>query len=90
MLPDSDIPYGSSASSAATAPIQRPYSFNRREALRTKVFWMLTLAMVVGVFGFPGYQAHWIPYFREVGFDAKTEAFGVFFFGIFGVSARFI
>ncbi len=95
MLPDGDSPEDVSASpelgiSVAGTEIQRPYSFTRREALRTNVFWMLTLALVVGMFGFPGYQAHWIPYFREVGFDAKTAAFGVFLFGAFSVTSRFI
>lgn len=96
LLPDGDTPYDASAtspemgSSIAPFEIEKPFSFTRSEALQTKVFWMLTLAMFVGMFGFPGYQAHWIPYFREVGFDAKTAAFGVFLFGTFSVTSRFI
>lgn len=96
LLPDGDSPDDTSANESVwtgngnATPIQKPFSFTRSEALRTKVFWMLTLALVVGMFGFPGYQAHWIPYFREVGFDAKTAAFGVFLFGSFSVVSRFI
>ena len=96
LLPDGDSSNDASAStplgvpSTSTSQIMNPQNFTRREALQTKVFWMLTLAMFVGMFGFPGYQAHWIPYFREVGFDAKTAAFGVFLFGSFSVVSRFI
>jgi MFS family permease len=96
LLPDGDTPEDGDLSipqertGTPQIEIEKPYSFTRSEALRTKVFWMLTIAMFVGMFGFPGYQAHWIPYFREVGFDAKTAAFGVFLFGAFSVTSRFI
>ena len=71
-------------------PVNYATGLTARQALRTQAFWLLTIAAFVGMFGFPGYQSHWIPYFREIGFDAATAAFGVFIFGIFSVTSRFV
>ena len=87
------LPDGDEAPPPTRGPA-RPVSYatglTARQALRTQAFWLLTIAAFVGMFGFPGYQSHWIPYFREIGFDATTAAFGVFIFGIFSVTSRFV
>ncbi len=88
LLPDGD------AAPPPTRGPERPANYDTgltaKQALRTQAFWLLTIAAFVGMFGFPGYQSHWVPYFREIGFDAATAAFGVFVFGIFSVSSRFV
>jgi MFS family permease len=75
---------------AAGKPIVDERSYTRSEAMRTRSFWTLTAAMAFGIFGIPGFQAHWIPYFLDLGFSAKTAATVVFVFGIFGITSRFV
>ena len=65
-------------------------SYTRSEAIRTRSFWTLSLAMAFGIFGIPGFQAHWIPYFLDLGFSAPIAAIVVLVFGIFGVTSRFL
>lgn len=88
LLPDADT------APPPTRGPERPVSYDTgltaKQALRTQAFWLLTIAAFIGMFGFPGYQSHWIPYFREIGFDAATAAFGVFLFGVFSVTSRFV
>jgi MFS family permease len=66
------------------------HSYTRSEAIRTRSFWTLSLAMAFGIFGIPGFQAHWIPYFLDLGFSAEIGATVVFVFGMFGVTSRFL
>ena len=88
LLPDGDA--APPPARGPAAPANYDTGLTARQALRTQAFWFLTIAAFVGMFGFPGYQSHWVPYFREVGFDAATAAFGVFVFGVFSVSSRFV
>ena len=46
------------------------------EALHTRAFWLLTLALVLGGFGM-GASVHRIPYFVELGFDADLVAVSI-------------
>ena len=88
MLPDGDA--APPPTRGPAVPFSYEAGLTARQALRTQAFWFLTIAAFVGMFGFPGYQSHWVPYFREIGFDAATAAFGVFVFGVFSVSSRFV
>ena len=88
LLPDGDA--APPPSRGPARPVNYDTGLTARQALRTQAFWLLTIAAFVGMFGFPGYQSHWIPYFREIGFDAGTAAFGVFLFGVFSVASRFM
>ena len=92
MLPDGDTP---ESQPSAVTPSQRPrpveeYSFTKGEALRSRSFWILTLAMSLAVVGITGYQAHWIPYFQEKGFSLEVAASGVAVYGFFNVGGRFV
>ena len=92
MLPDGDT---QEAQPSTTATSQRPpvvgeYSFTKGEALRSRSFWILTLAMALAVVGITGYQAHWIPYFQEKGFSLEVAASGVAVYGFFNVGGRFV
>jgi MFS family permease len=66
------------------------YSYGRGEAMRTRSLWLLTAASALGVFGVPGFQAHWIPYFQDIGFSPETAALAVSLYGVFAVAARFV
>lgn len=92
MLPDGDTP---ESQPSAVTPSQRPrpveeYSFTKGEALRSRSFWILTLAMSLAVVGITGYQAHWIPYLQEQGFSLEVAASGVAVYGFFNVGGRFV
>ena len=73
---------------ARTALNERSYT--RAEAIRTRTFWTLSFAMAFGLFGIPGFQAHWIPYFLDLGYSPELAATVVLVFGIFGVTSRFL
>lgn len=91
LLPDGDTE--TSLRADAVAGRVRPaneFSFTRREALRSHSFWLMTAAMTVPVIGLTGYQSHWIPYFREIGFSAQIAAAGVMTYGFFNVTGRFL
>lgn len=65
-------------------------SYTRREALHSRGFWFLTLAMAFGIFGVPGFQAHWIPYFQENGYQPGLAASVLLVFGLAGLTSRFL
>lgn len=91
LLPDGDTEASQRAD--AIAGRVRPaneFSFTRKEAMRTRSFWLMTAAMTVPVIGLTGYQSHWIPYFREIGFSAQMAAAGVMAYGFFNVTGRFV
>jgi sugar phosphate permease len=91
LLPDGDLPgqqRGGATWGGASQVQER--SFTSREAMRTSAFWMLTAAMAFGIFGVPGFQAHWIPYFLDLGFSMQTAASAVLVYGVFTVVTRFL
>lgn len=91
LLPDGDRPddpeLGSSARGSA---IINERSFTRSEALHSKSFWLLSLALVLAVIGLPGYQAHWVPYFEDIEFSRGMAATALTVFGMFSIAARFV
>ena len=65
-------------------------SFTRREALRSRAFWLICVALLLSIIGLPGFQAHWVPYLVDIEFSSETAATAVLVFGIFSVTARFV
>ena len=65
----------SSAGQTNRHQLKEEFSFTRKEAVRTGSFWLMTAAMTIPVIGLTGYQAHWMPYFREIGFSSQLAAF---------------
>jgi sugar phosphate permease len=90
LLPDGERPASGFTASGRPARHAEEYSFGRAEALRTRSLWLLAVAGGLGVFGIPGFQAHWLPYFQDIGFSAEVAALAVSFYGIFAVVARFV
>ena len=94
MLPDGDtVKPRPSSDISVTSPVpsvEEEYSFTKGEALRSRSFWILTLAMALAVVGITGYQAHWIPYFQERGFSLEVAASGVAVYGLFNIAGRLV
>ena len=91
LLPDGERP--GVASRGAGSPRGGPpaeRSFTRSEALHSKAFWMLCLALALSIIGLPGFQAHWVPYFVDIDFSKEVAASAVLVFGIFSIAARFV
>lgn len=65
-------------------------SFTRGEALRSRTFWLICVALLLSIIGLPGFQSHWVPYLIEIEFSSETAATAVLVFGIFSVTARFV
>ncbi|MEE8518083.1 MAG: MFS transporter, partial [Dehalococcoidia bacterium] len=89
-LADGEAPADNQGPGTQRRPAFQERSFTRREALRTPAFWTLSVVLALGVFGTPGFQAHWIPYLRDQGFDAGLAATALTTYGLFGISSRFV
>ena len=72
----------------ATATDER--SLTRSEALRTRSFWLLLLAVAIVGMGIQGFQPNWFPYFQDIGFSTTIAAAAIAVYGIFAASARLI
>ena len=93
LLPDGDRPGAPPPPSSAGGRRGVPgneRSFTRAEAIRSKSFWMLCLALALSIVGLPGFQAHWVPYLVDIDFSREVAASALVVFGIFSVSARFV
>lgn len=64
------------------------HDFTRREAMRTKAFWLLTLAFTLGMFGTGGFFANWIPYFRDLGFSSTEGSMATAAYGVGSITVR--
>jgi cyanate permease len=89
--PDGE-PLGTPPSARAVRAGRTGYeqSLTVREALRTPTFWFITLALGLGMFGFAGWQAHWVPYFRDNGLTNAQAARVILVYGVFTMTARFV
>jgi MFS family permease len=63
-------------------------SMTRPEATRTSAFWMLATAFTLSGITITGFQAQWIPHFRDIGFSAGVAASAVGVYGFFNILAR--
>lgn len=74
------------ASHAAARPAEP--SMTRGEAVRTRSFWLLTLAFTLAMLGLGGFLANWIPYFEDIGFSPSVGAWAATAYGICSISIR--
>jgi sugar phosphate permease len=63
-------------------------SLTRGEALRTRSFWVLLLAMSLFSLHSQGFQQNWMPYFQDQGFSVATGTAAIAVYGIFSTFAR--
>ncbi len=64
------------------------HSFTRRDALRTRCFWLLVFAFALGSFGTGGFFANWIPYFRDLGFTSAEGSMATAAYGVGSITVR--
>jgi MFS family permease len=86
LVPDGEAPSASEAEHAQRAP--SPVSVTRAEAMHTPAFWLIGGAFALTAFGINAFQAHWIPYFIEIGFSAGVAAAAVSVYGASNVASR--
>ena len=87
LRPDGALAQGSESKDGQPTLVEGP-SLTRAEAFRTPSFWLIGTAFAITGFTINGYQAHWIPYFREVGFSAGIAAGAVSVYGASNVASR--
>jgi MFS family permease len=63
-------------------------SLTRAEAIRTRSFWVILLAMSLFSLHSQGFQQNWLPYFQDQGFSVATGTAAIAFYGIFSTGAR--
>jgi sugar phosphate permease len=91
LLPDGDTQARPSvAQSARQANLAVGQSLTRGEALRSRRFWLILLAIGTVGMGVQGFQPNWLPYFQDIGFSARTGAIAIAIYGLFAASARLI
>ena len=90
------VPDGESLQFEEKNPPNRPLnsgvemSYTRSEAMRSRSFWLILLAVGVVAMGVQGFQPNWLPYFQEVGFTATTGATAIAIYGFAAAAARLI
>lgn len=75
LRPDGD-PEGPSDTREAARPEKVEAVWSLRQALHTRTFWLLTLSLVLAGFA-QGSGIHRIPYWVEMGFDARLVSFSI-------------
>ena len=91
LLPDGDTLTQAKAPAPhrqANIAVQR--SLTRREALHSRSFWLILLAIGIVGMGVQGFQPNWLPYFQDIGFSASTGVAAIAVYGLFAASARLI
>jgi MFS family permease len=63
-------------------------SLTRAQALRTRSFWVLLLAMSLFSLHAQGFQQNWLPYFQDQGFSVATGTAAIAFYGFCSTGAR--
>jgi len=69
-------------------PLDNERSFTRHDAIRTSGFWFISGAFMLTGFAINAFQAHWIPYMRDIGFSAGVAAAAVSMYGASNVASR--
>ena len=62
--------------------------YTRQEAMRTQGFWLLLLIFTLSGIVITGFQAHWIPHFRDIGISATLAATAVSVYGLLNITSR--
>ena len=57
-------------------------SLTRREAVRTRAFWLLLAASSLIALGIVGFQTNWLPFLLETGFSVAQASAGIAVYGL--------
>ena len=90
LLPDGATAPPIQANGERTQAVPEGRSFTRAEAVRTRSFWLITLAFTLSGIGLMGFQSNWIPYFQGLGFTAAVGSFAITLYGLFTVGTRLL
>jgi sugar phosphate permease len=85
---DEDAPATSGQPSRTRLAYRDEQSMTRGEAVRTRSFWVLLLAMSLFSLHAQGFQTNWMPYFQDQGFSLATGSAAIAFYGVFSAMAR--
>jgi OFA family oxalate/formate antiporter-like MFS transporter len=89
LLPDGDSePPRMGSSGQVRVALNEEESLTRAQAVRTRSFWLLLLAMSLFSLHAQGFQQNWMPYFQDQGFSVATGTAAIAFYGIFSTTAR--
>jgi sugar phosphate permease len=90
LRPDGDVdqPFATGDVTQVRVTYRDEKSMTRRQAVRTRSFWMLLLAMSLFSLHAQGFQTNWMPYFQDQGFSVATGSAAIAFYGIFSALAR--
>lgn len=86
LLPDGEA---STLDSRPAPEMVKEASFTIREALRTRSFWLLTLAFGLRQLGTTGLVLHLVPALINLGFSPQNAAFGMSFLTLISILGRF-
>lgn len=89
LLPDGDTD-ATQATEQRRPRVATDRSYTRREAMRSRSFWLILLAIGVVSMGVQGFQPNWLPYFQDIGFSATTGAAAIAIYGAGAAAARLI
>ena len=85
LRPDGDAaPPGGTGAAAAAAAIDLALDYDLRRALRTRAFWLLGMALALGMFAQGSVNFHQIPYLEDQGLSRTQAALVVTIFSAVG------
>ena len=86
LLPDGREPLAGHAVASAAAE----QNLSRAESMRTLVFWLIVVAVIMAGVGIQGFQPHWAPYLVENHFSTTVVVLGISVYGLTSSIARFL
>jgi MFS family permease len=86
LLPDGN---GRHAAQTEQAPVREDPSFTREEAIRTRTFWILMVAVAFGALAANGIPANLTNLFADRGMEFDTAATALVFYGVASIGAKF-
>jgi len=87
-LPDGDTPRPAEAATTLDTPTDHMPQWTRAEAVRTRTFWFIMVAMVLTGFPATGMIANMLPYFQDRGLSLVTGSWALSMFALGALSGR--
>ena len=79
------------ASRVSSRPlVAAEHSLTAQEAIRTRTFWLILFAVLVGNFALQTNTTVMVPYFEDIGFSAATAASAIALYGFIALGMRFV
>jgi len=90
LLDGNTSPWADEQESTPTPVGDGEVSFTRGEAMHTQGFWVLLGIFTLSGIVITGFQAQWIPHFRDIGIGATAAAAAVSVYGALNITSRVI